>query len=167
MRRRLSSIIAALVLTGLVGRSAGYLQSLGPAPLRFAPPRPPSKVSLPPLPKADPPEPAPEPAVRKVSDKPAPSHTIPTPPPQPAVTNAVPPSVQPINGLNAGETNTVGSVTNREPVFSTQSFLRFFKGSDNGQVGIEGSLTAPIGFSPAEPPATPSSTATYILSPKP
>lgn len=155
-----------IILSGTLGAgvalagSAGYLPRVGPARLRFQPPRPVARVVLPPLqmPDALPP-------LAHIPD--AASSQLTEPGPAALVSETRDLSASPTNLLNQASTNSPSPDLNSETnaVISPQMFLRFFTPSGTG-AGREAVVVMPPGFNPAQPGQPASSSATYT-SPKP
>ncbi len=154
----------AMVGLGLVapqtGAAGGYLALIGPAPLRFQKPAPVASLVLPPLlmhdPVLPPPEVDPVPAAAKPPEPPLgpPAPVLPTVLAAPQ-TNAVIVIVPPATVLP-----TPAFDTNAPPILTPQMLMHFFNHTNRAP-----SIVMPVEFNPGRPPAAPSSTSTYILSP--
>lgn len=157
------------------GTATGYLPATGPAPLRFQKPAPVASLVLPPLLMHDPVPPAPEAAVAKpapvVAKAPAAAEAPVAAPAQPTVTPAPAPAPVAIqtNAMNVVVPPptllpTTTSDTNAPAVLSPQMLLHFF--NQRNAPNRATTIVTPVEFSPARPPAPPSSTSTYISPPK-
>jgi hypothetical protein len=128
------------VTTGL---SAGYLNTCGPAPLRFHSPPVLAKAALPPLPK----------------DKPVADFPIPTAN-QTTNTTSVTASSESTNATVVSVSSTPQSPAAPE-IVTPQMLVDVFQGHRPGQCGSESSVTVPMGFVPPPASVGPSSHATY------
>lgn len=170
MRTKGFIFIALGVATATLAGSPGYLPSVGPIGLQFAPPaKSVVAVPLPVLPLA--PEPVaenPTPEPEKVADIPV-TAPAPEPPVQPSV-HDVPAVVMDVHSnspTNAPTGPLIGPTAENNTAITPQMFIRFFSNKPGHDDSPEAIIAVPPGFNPAQPPASSaSSTATYSQ-PKP
>lgn len=159
--------IALGVTAAALAGTPGYLPSVGPIGLTFAPrPKPVVAVPLPVLP------PTPEPVADNPGANPAPVADIPVTEPASEPHTNPPDQSLPVPVLQAvsgAPTNSVepliGPMMETNNAVTPQMFLRFFSPNRHG-ASQEAIIAVPPGFNPAQPPATSSSTVNYSQ-PKP
>lgn len=157
--------IALGVTAAALAGAPGYLPSVGPIGLEFAPrPKPVVAVALPVLPPA--PEPVadtPVPAPEMIADIPVTEPPTNAPVQNPPVVMVEVPSG---SSTNAAEPLIGPMVETHQPV-PPQMFLRFFSPNRHG-AAQEAIIAVPPGFSPALPPTpNPASSTVNYSQPKP
>ena len=161
-------MVGVLVFSARANSLSGYLPAVGPSPLRFqSPPARVIAIALPPLQMGT--EEPPAPPV-PVDIAPVEIAVTPLAPAvaQPATSNAIAPTPTPTatNVVTAIAANRAPTVivpeTEAAPVVSPQMLLQFFQTKAASSTNREVSVMTPLGFNPARPAPTPSSTAAYI-----
>ena len=161
--------IALGVTAAALAGTPGYLPSVGPIGLEFAPrPKPVVAVPLPVLPPAsEPVADVPAPGGEPIADIPV-TEPVPEPPTNAPVQN---PSVIVVEMPSGSSTNIaeplIGPMVETHQAVTPQMFLRFFAPNRPG-VSQEAIIAVPPGFNPALPPASsPSSSTVNYSQPKP
>lgn len=142
------------VAPGASAAGPGYLPTVGPPALRFAPPPPPPPAV-----------PAPLPPLAVIEPRPV----LPPPEPSPPLAESTNTTVEPMfldpfavppvaEAIATPLTNVIVLLPPEPPTFAPQMFMRYFIGGATNAAGV--SILSPVGFVPPLPPP-PSSSATF------